>query len=481
MGLSLVPAPAAGRKKEVIHAEAAGPSLRRASLLSAVSRALDLSTGQPVGHSVRSCIIGMRIAGELELPLETRNDLYYALLLKDCGCSGSASKVFHTLVSDDLKAKRDAKTADWNRLSREALEYALDHVAVGKSFLERSRALCKLALTQKAHSHAVAKIRGERGYRLARLMGLSEAASAAILGLDEHWDGRGEPLGLCRTEIPILSRIMLLAQTLEVFFAARGASAAFSVARERIWTWFDPDLVRAALSCRSLFAGIAGEGAFSLVLEFDAQCQKMGADSDAFDSICLASSQIVDAKSPFTLDRAKGVANTAAAIARKLGLPPGRIRFLRRAALLQDLGMLGVSNAILEKPGKLDEAEWEIMRAHPFRTWQILRSVPGLEELGEAAGSHHEKLDGTGYFRGLSAEQLSTESRILAVADIFEALAAKRPYRDGLPIERVFEILRNGVPHAIDGDCVAALEESYLGPDRAFADLCNLDLQLSRR
>lgn len=479
--MSFIPAAPVGREEEAIRAEAAQPSLRLSSVVSALSRALDLSTGQPVGHSVRACIIGMRIADEIGLSPQARADLYYALLLKDCGCSGNASKVFHALVSDDLKAKRDVKTTDWSRLSKETLEYALSHVAVGKPFLERSRALLKLALTQKAHTREVTKIRCERGYSLAKLMGLSETVATGILNLDEHWDGKGEPLGLRRTEIPILSRIMLLAQTLEVFWAAHGADTAFSVVRERIWTWFDPELVRAALSSRSLFAGIAGDGAFQLVLEFDEQCRKMSRDDAALDSICLAFSQIVDVKSPFTFNHSKGVANAAFAMARRLQLPRERIHFIRHAALLHDLGKLSVSNAILEKPGNLDEAEWEIIRAHPFHTWDTLRSIPGFKEMSEVAGSHHEKLDGTGYFRGLSAGQLSMESRILAVANMFDALAAKRPYREGLPIEKVFETMRKGAPHAIDGDCVAALAECHIESYQTFVELYDLNVQLSRR
>ncbi|MGH8164026.1 MAG: HD-GYP domain-containing protein, partial [Rhodanobacteraceae bacterium] len=246
MGLSFVPAPPVRQEEANRVSEAAAkPALRLASVVSALSRALDLSTGQPVGHSVRSCIIGMRIAEELGLSFQTRTDLFYALLLEDCGCSGNASKTFHALVADDLKAKRDVKTIDWTRVGWESLQYALSHVAVGKPFIERTRALFKLAIIQKTHTREVTKIRCERGYTLARLMGLSESVASGILNLDEHWDGRGEPLGLRRTEIPILSRIMLLAQTLEVFFAAQGESAALSVIRQRIWTWFDPDLVKA--------------------------------------------------------------------------------------------------------------------------------------------------------------------------------------------------------------------------------------------
>jgi HD-GYP domain-containing protein (c-di-GMP phosphodiesterase class II) len=119
------------------------------------------------------------------------------------------------------------------------------------------------------------------------------------------------------------------------------------------------------------------------------------------------------------------------------------------------------------------------MKRHPEDTWLILHSIPQFEELCEVAASHHEKLNGAGYYRNLTAEQLSTEARIIAVADIFDALSAKRPYRDSLPLETVFGILRKDSPHIIDGDCVRALEESGIGGDQTYRDLQSLQQSLA--
>lgn len=459
--------------------------IRLASVVSALSHALDLSTGQPIGHSVRACVLGMRIAREIGMNAETQSDLFYALLLKDCGCSGNASKTFHALVADDLKAKRDVKTTDWTRVGWESLQYALAHVAVGKPFLERAKALFLLALNQKTHARDVTKIRCERGSSLALAMGLSPVTANGILNLDEHWDGTGQPEGKHRLEIPILSRIMLLAQTLEVFTAASGEQAALQVVNARRGKWFDPDLVNAtnALARRNELSETYNLSLQSLFLMSEPQSKRLTfgdttADSN-LDSICTAFSNIVDAKSPFTFNHSMGVANAAVATARVLGLPKNRILFVRHAALLHDLGKLGVSNAILEKPAKLDETEWQAMRVHPQHTWSILRGIPGFEEMSEVAGSHHEKLDGSGYFRGASADRISLEARILAVADIYDALAANRPYRDGMPRERVFEILRKDAPRALDADCVEALAQSDARLDQTYTDLHDLNKQLT--
>ena len=297
--------------------------MRTGAVVSALSHALDLSTGQPAGHSIRACILGMRIAEEIGLSDQVRNDLYYALLLKDCGCSGNASKTFHALGSDDIKAKRDVKTTDWTRLSWETLQYALSHVAPDKPFLERTRALFRMALNQKQHAKDVVKIRCERGATLVRLMGLSNATAHGILNLDEHWDGRGNPDGLRKSEIPVLSRIMLLAQTSEVFLASQGGHAAVEAVSGRSKTWFDPDLVKAVQSLARrnvLWPDVLSERAFALGLEMEPRPKTMGKGDATLDSVCLAFANIVDAKSPFTFNHSNGVANAAVAMARVLQL-----------------------------------------------------------------------------------------------------------------------------------------------------------------
>ncbi len=222
--------------------------VRLAAVVSALSQALDLSTGQPPGHSIRACIIGMRIGQQYGLSAKQLDELFYALLLKDCGCSGNASKTFHALVGDDLKAKRDVKTTNWTSVGFESLQYALTHVAVGKPFLERVQALFNLAVNQKAHTRDVTKIRCERGSTLARLMGLPEGTAAAILDLDEHWDGSGLPDNLRGDGINLYARIMLMAQTLENFAADQSKEAAVQIIQQRSKKWFDPALVKVAMS-----------------------------------------------------------------------------------------------------------------------------------------------------------------------------------------------------------------------------------------
>jgi putative nucleotidyltransferase with HDIG domain len=460
-------------------AELTAAPIRVSEVISSLSFALDLTEGQPMGHSMRTCVIGMHIAREIGLPADSQGDLYYALLMKDAGCSTNASRMFQILGTDDIQAKRDVKTTDWTRAGWESLEYALSHVRTGAPFLTRVRALFDVALHHKRNAMEMVQIRCERGAAIARRIGLPGATAAGIHCLDELWNGTGHPDGLRGEEIPLLARIMSLAQTAEVFYTAHGSAAAARVARERSGRWFDPDLVRAFWSlCRreSLWTDV--ENAATKVLELEPRQDVLAADENTIDNICLAFADVIDAKSPFTYQHSTGVAGAAVAIAKVLAMSDSEVTLIRRAALLHDIGKLSVSNAILDKPDKLTASEWDVVRKHPFYSHEILKRIPNFSELSEVAASHHEKLDGSGYFRGLTADQLSLPARIVVVSDIYDALSARRPYRDALPLETVLEIMQKDAPHALDGACFEALK-CCVGPARAMtADLSRLSRSL---
>jgi putative nucleotidyltransferase with HDIG domain len=437
--------------------------VRASDFISALSYALDLTEGQPLGHSVQTCIIGMRIAREIGMPIDAQADLYYALLLKDAGCSSNASRLFHIIHSDEIRAKGDLKDKDWTKVGWESLQYAVDHVATGAPFLERVRTLIRVASNQQTESCELVKIRCERGASIARRMGFPEPVASAIHSLDEHWNGGGYPDGLPGAAIPLFSRIMNLSQTLAVFLVAHGPGTALDVIEKRSRRWFDPDLVKAAKSLAlsgALWTGLDGKDLVAQAAALEPRERMLIASPETIDNICQAFAEVIDAKSPFTYRHSSGVARAAVSIGSQLGLSQPEILSLRRAALLHDIGKLSVPNTILEKPGKLDNDEWNTVKKHPWYTLEILRRIPGFSEISDVAAAHHERLDGRGYWRNWGAEQLNTPARILAVADVFDALAARRPYRDGLPIETVFEIINKDAPTALDPECVEALEVS---------------------
>src|SRR5277367_4421063 len=304
--------------------EATKPSsIRVSELISALSYALDITEGRPMGHAVRSCLLGMRIAEHLGLPAEAQADLYYTLLLKDAGCSSNSSRLYHILNADDIRAKGDVKTTDWTEVGWESLHYAITHVATEMPFAERVWRLIQVAATQQRDSCELVKIRCERGSSIARKLGFSEGVAAGIHSLDEHWNGQGYPDGLTRKAIPLASNIANLAQTLEVFWAVQRPQAALEAAEARSNRWFNPELVKAAKSLDKqdrLWTNLSSEDVIADVMAQEPQERRLTASEDTTDSICLAFADIIDAKTPFTYQHSNGVADAAITIARALGI-----------------------------------------------------------------------------------------------------------------------------------------------------------------
>jgi putative nucleotidyltransferase with HDIG domain len=443
-----------------VKAAAAGQAVDFSEVISSLSYALDITEGQPAGHAARSCILGMRIARELGLDVADRSALFYALLLKDLGCSSNASKVCYLFGTDDRKTKCDLKTTDWTRLS-ESMRYVARNVVQDGTMLQKaSRFVAVAARGQKAAKELV-QIRCDRGAAIARSLLLPEATAVAIHSLDEHWDGSGYPDCLHGDAIPLFGRILGLAQTAEVFWHRGGVEAACEVARKRSGTWFDPQLVEVLLSLEgdaALAADMGCDDAAGIAAKLEPAELVIHADEDALDRVSEGFSHVIDAKSPWTFCHSSGVAEVATGIGSVLGIEGRRLQKLRRAALLHDIGKLGVSNQILDKPGKLNAEELAAMRKHPDFTLKILSRVRAFRDFAEAAASHHERLDGRGYHRGMSGAALSLEVRILAVADMYEALAAKRPYRQDLSKEEVMTILKREAGVGLCPSVVAALQ-----------------------
>lgn len=434
--------------------------LELSGVIGALSYALDLTEGQPMGHAARSCLIGMRIAEAIELPEARRGSLFYALLMKDVGCSSNAAKISALFEGDDLAIKQDFKLADPDSLI-EVARYTARHAAPDRGPLGRARRLAAIATSPESLTRQFIEIRCERGAEIARLVGLDTDAAEAIGCLDEHWNGAGHPVGLQGDAIPLLGRILCLAQTVEVFHNARGHAAAYQIAAARSGRWFDPALVEALNSFRTdtrFWSRVAGPDPAREVAREERGAPKVPSDDSGLDSIAEGFARVIDAKSPYTARHSEGVAHIAVGIAAHLGLEASELSDLRRAGLLHDIGKLGVSNRILDKPGKLDATEWQAVRRHPEYTLRILERVPVFESVAELAASHHERMDGRGYHRGLHAGELPLEHRLLVVADVFEALTATRPYRAGMPVEKALDIVHGDVGSAFCPEAVAGLD-----------------------
>ncbi len=184
-----------------------------------------------------------------------------------------------------------------------------------------------------------------------------------------------------------------------------------------------------------------------------------------FHSFVSAFSAALDARDPVTQVHSINVANYAMSIARILGLSRARQQWFRVAGLLHDVGKIGTPEAVLTKPGRLDEREFELMKQHATHTRTILSRIEftdAYKHMAALAAAHHEKLDGSGYPDGLCGDGLPLEARVLCVADIFDALTQNRHYRAGMSVAAALEIIDRMTPHQLDASCVAALKQ-YLG------------------
>jgi HD-GYP domain-containing protein (c-di-GMP phosphodiesterase class II) len=429
--------------------------IQLSGVIGALSYALDITEGQAPGHAVRSCVIGMRLAEELDVPAGERSDLFYALLLKDAGCSSNSSRMAALFAADDRTTKATSKLIDWAN-PRAALVWSLRAVASGAGLRRRVQVL-RAIRDEGDLTRQFMEARCDRGAEIARMLFLSEQTAAAIRCLDEHWDGRGMPDGLRGEEIPRAARILCFAQTIEVFHDAGGVNAARKVAKRRRGRWFDPAMVDA-------FLHFCGEREFWAALEAPDVSQweppgfKLAGDEDRLDRIAEAFARVIDAKSPYTARHSQRVAEIADGIAVVLDFDGDERRTLRRAALLHDIGKLAISNRILDKPGKLTDEEFHAIQTHPVHTLHILERAPCFAALADLAANHHEKLDGSGYPRSLTADALDLPMRVLAVADIYEALTAERPYRDPLPAQEALAIIDRNSPGRLDGEVRNALE-----------------------
>lgn len=437
---------------------AAAQAVRLSEVLGALSHALDMTEGQPAGHCVRTCWIGVHVGRELGISDAALWELYYTLLLKDLGCSSNAARICQLYLTDDLAFKRDFKSVS-DRLPQ-ILGFVLSHTGLKAGLAERFRAVINIVQNGGEIARELIETRCQRGAEIARQLRFPEGVAQGIRALDEHWNGGGKPLGLKGAEIPVYARIALLSQVVDVFHTSAGEAAARREARERSGTWFDPQVVEAferVAASRSFWKILSSREVETAIFSLEPAQRIEVADDDYLDDIAAAFAKVVDSKSPYTRGHSDRVALFTDLIAEEMGLDSAERRRLRRAALLHDIGKLGVSNEILDKPGRLDEAEIAVMREHALHSETILSRIGAFRDLARIGGAHHERLDGKGYPRGLGGGEICRETRIVSVADVFDALTADRPYRAAMPVSKALGIMSNDIGTAFDPACVDAL------------------------
>jgi HD-GYP domain-containing protein (c-di-GMP phosphodiesterase class II) len=429
--------------------------VRLAELVAMLSLGTDLGFGQPMEHVMRQSLIALRLAERLDLDEATRGVVYYVGLIAWVGCHVDAYEQAKWF-GDDVALKADAQRVDMVGLR--ARTFMLGHVGAGQGLVERTRLGVKFLAEGQRAASAMVENHWAATNELAAGLGLSEDVREGLYQTFERWDGKGVPAQAKGEDILIVARLVTLADVVETYHRAGGVQAAIAVARERRGTQFDPALVDVFCSeAPRLFAELDAVTTWTAVIEAEPALEIVLTD-EQLESALTAIADFADLKSPWTIGHSRGVADLAFAAASLYGLSDGDATLTRRAALVHDLGRLGVSNAIWDKAGPLTPAELERVRLHPYLTERMLASSAALAALGAIAVQHHERLDGSGYPRGLSGNAIAPAGRILAAADAYHAMTEPRPHRAARSAQDAATELRAGVRERLyDSDAADAV------------------------
>jgi HD-GYP domain-containing protein (c-di-GMP phosphodiesterase class II) len=430
-------------------------SVRLAELVAALSLGIDLGFGQPMEHVLRQCLIAMRLAEALGLDEHQRAAVYYTALLINVGCHSDAHEQAKWF-GDDI-ALKSIKYDHEPRSPRMAAE-SLRLLGSGHAPLHRFRLGLEFALSGHrevdgmiAHHAAIARALGER-------LALPDEVLEALGAAYERWDGRGWPGALKGEAVPVAARIAQVAEYVEVAGRLGGVAAVKDLAREWRGGQFDPataDLLDAEGDV--LLSGLDSVAAWNAVIDAE-PALAVALTGERFDDALLAIANFVDLKSPYFLGHAHAVSDVATAAGARLGLGEPELRTLRRAGLVHDLGRLGVSNAVLDKRGPLAGGDWERLRLQPYLTERMLSQSDELAPLAAIAVQHRERLDGSGYPRGLSGAAISEPARVLGAADAYQAMREPRPHRPPHSADQAASELRAEVRAGrLDGDAAEAV------------------------
>jgi HD-GYP domain-containing protein (c-di-GMP phosphodiesterase class II) len=437
--------------------------VRLAELVAALSLGVDLGFGQPSEHILRQCLIALRLAERIGLSEEDRGAVYYSALLVNVGCHSDAYEQARWF-GDDIALKSTkfdhVVEGDYGRdmRSMRAAVASLRLIGSGNPPLHRLRVGLQFAVSGHRDIDRMIESHSMLARRLAEQLGLPDPVREAVAAAYEQWDGRGWPGKLAGEAVPLGSRIAQIAEFTEVAHRIGGVPAAMALVQARSGTQFDPSLTRTVCADPDmLFAGLDAVATWDAVIESEPALAVV-LSGERFDDVLRAIADFIDLKSPFWLGHARAVSELAVAAGQHLELPAEQLRTLRRAGLTHDFGRLGVSNAIWDKPAPLGAGEWERVRMHPYITERMLAQSEALAPLARVVVQHRERLDGSGYPKGLSGAAISRHARILAAADAYQAMREPRPYRDAQSPDRAAADLRmEARAGRLDADVVEAV------------------------
>ena len=434
------------------------PRVRLAELVAALSLGVDLGFGQPMEHVLRQCLIALRLADHAGLDDQDRAAVYYSALLVNVGCHADAHEQAKWF-GDDIALKSGKYAHEFGSVRGTLATMRL--VGAGNPPLHRFRVGLEFALSGHRELDGMISQHARLARTLAEQLDLPVQVRDAIGAAYEQWDGRGWPGVLKADAVPVAARIAQLAEFMEVAHRVGGVEGATALARRRAGQQFDPAL--AALLCTraaEILGGLEAVPAWQTVIASE-PALAVELSAEQLDSALAAIANFVDLKSPFTLGHSVAVADLAEEAGTRLGLPREEVLMLRRAGFVHGYGRLGVSNSIWDRPGPLRAGEWERVRMSPYLAERMLRQSSALGPLSEIAVQVRERLDGSGYPRGLSGGAISRPARVLGAADAYQSMREPRPHRPARPAEEAAAEMRAEVRAGrLDGPAVDAVLEA---------------------
>jgi HD-GYP domain-containing protein (c-di-GMP phosphodiesterase class II) len=433
-----------------------GSQLRLAELIASLSLALDLGLGQPLEYFLRSALLAVRLGDTLKLSEPDLADLYYLALLRHAGCTAE-SHTGAALFGDDVAFYAWMLLVEQGSPA-EIVQALTNNVGRGEPPRRRTAMINRALASMPEKTREVFTSHCEVAQGMAARLGLNSVVRDGLGQMFERWDGHGVPAGLKGEAIALPARIVLLAADAELYHRLGGTEGAVAVMRQRAGGAHDPALVEHFCQVAPHILHERRDGSmWDEVLAAEPGPRPV-VSAAQFDAAARAIGDFVDLKSPYLSSHSAGVGDLAGAAALRCGLPAADVTAIRRAGFVQDLGRIGISSGIWQKPGPLTAEEWERVRLHPYYTERVLSRPQALSGLGMLAALHHERLDGSGYHRGMPAGMLSPGARILAAADAYQAMTEARPHRPALSADAAADQLRRDVRAGrLDGEAADAV------------------------
>lgn len=403
------------------------PPLRLAEVVATLSLAQDNSFGQPLESQLRSCLLASWMCEGAGLDPEVGETAYWVALLRYIGCTGHAHEVA-TLFGDDIAIRGRTLIHDAGDPA-EVMGDVIAFATAGRSPQERDAIIRRIQET--GHDWAVHNFASgcEVGDMILGRLDLPTAVREALAFTFERWNGKGFPNHRSGEDIPLPMRIVHVSHDMEAIARTFSPEHAITAARERRGRTYDPALADLFVEDGpEWFDRLAQTDPWDAVLSLEPQPHRL-LEGEALEEALLVVSDFIDLKSPYAGGHGRRCAGLAADAAGVLGFSDDAVTTVRRAALVHDFGITGVSNGILDKPGPLTRAEFDRVELHPMLTEQMLRRSPSLAQLGPAASGHHERCDGSGYHRRSRAGTGDPGACVLAAAEVYVGMTTARADR----------------------------------------------------